>query len=173
MTKKHSNVEKNLKMTKNKEKNKPQNRKKSLSRLIAIQSLYQHEFNNHQGNLNNIIQNLIENYTLDEEKSLISYRKKIDDSFLNSLIGSFELDREKTDNEISVFLKGDWTIDKIDILAKQVLRLGTVELKYFTEIPTKVILDEYVDIAASFFDNKKLSFINATLDSLAKVIRQN
>ena len=62
-------------------------------------------------------------------------------------------------------------MEKLDGVARQVLRLGAFELKFIKNIPLKVVIDEYVDIAASFFDSKKITFINATLENLAKKFR--
>lgn len=155
-------------LKKSTKKHAPTNRKKSLSRLMAIQIFYQYDYFEQKTNIEEIREALIENYVVDPEKDLSSYRDKIDIDFLNKLLGTLKFDCEKIDVEMDLFLKKEVTMDN---LAKQILRFGALELKYFDEIPAKVILDEYVDIGASFFEAKKLNFINATLDSLAKAMR--
>jgi N utilization substance protein B len=158
-------------MSKQKAKNSPTNHKKSLSRLMAIQIFYQYDFLKRQEKLEQIKESLIENYALNFEENPCSYREKIDENFLNNLITGLDLDVEKIDDEISQFLKEGWSLEKLDDVARQILRLSAFELKFLNDIPAKVIIDEYVDIAASFFDLKRLSFFNATLENLAKKFR--
>lgn len=162
------------KMTKKqKTKKAPTNLKRSLSRLMAIQIFYQSDFLSNQASLSEIKENLIDNYTLDSEEDLTSYRQKIDEVFLNNLINGAAPDLKQIDEEISQFLKGSWSLEKLDSVALQILRFGAFELKFLSEIPAKVIIGEYVDISASFFDNKKTSFFNATLQNLAQKFRAN
>ena len=156
---------------KQKTKNTPTNRKRTLSRLMAIQIFYQYDFLNRERKPQEIKKDIIENYTLDSEEDISSYREKIDEIFLDNLITGFELDAEKIDAGISEFLKGDWSMDKIDDVTRQILRFSTFELKFMLDIPARVVIDEYVDIAASFEDMKKTTFVNATLDALAKKFR--
>ena len=149
----------------------PTNYKKTLSRLMAVQIFYQHEFFNRERKLEEIKEELIENYLLDSRHQTTSYRKEIDESFLNILVTGLSLEIATIDAEISEFLKGDWSLDQLEDVTLQILRVAAFELKNLADIPAKVVIGEYVDIAASFFDSKRLSFVNATLDALAKKFR--
>jgi N utilization substance protein B len=148
-----------------------QRRKRSLSRLMAIQIFYQYGFFNGEKTLSEIQKDVIENYTLDDEKNIDSYRDKIDEVFLDSLLAAAIGDVKIIDSDISEFLKDGKDFEKTDEVVKEILRLGAFELKFMNDIPAKVIIDEYVDIAASFFDNRRVTFVNATLDNLAKKFR--
>ena len=148
-------------------------RKRSLSRLMAIQIFYQFDFLRDAKKLDEVKRDIIENYLIDEKENISSYREKIDESFLDNLLAGLSLDVKKIDEEISTVLKTGWSIDNLDSVVVQILRFGSFELKFMQDIPTKVILDEYVDIAASFFEGKKVMFVNAALDSLAKKLREN
>ena len=145
--------------------------KRSLSRLMAVQIFYQRDFFNNEKSLGEIKEDVIENYLLDFEEETSSYRAKIDEEFLNSLISGMSLNCEKIDEEISQFLKDGWSIEKLDSVMLQVIRFAAFELKFIENIPAKVVLDEYVDLSASFFDEKKVTFVNAVLDGLAKKFR--
>jgi N utilization substance protein B len=147
------------------------NQKRSLSRLMAIQIFYQHNFFGNEKNLDEIKNDVIENYLIDSDENLSSYREKIDSEFLENLLSGIAFDGIKIDTEISEFLKDGWTLAKLDDVTLQILRLGAFELKSMLDAPLKVIINEYVDIAASFFDSKKITFINATLENLAKKFR--
>ncbi len=147
------------------------NHKKILSRLMAVQIFYQYYFFDKEKKLDEIKNDLVENYLLDSERETQSYRDEIDDNFLNLLILGLETQAEKIDEEIAKFLKGDWSLEKLEEVSLQILRLATFELKFMNDVPAKVVIGEYVDIAASFFSDKRLSFINATIDALAKSFR--
>lgn len=145
--------------------------KRSLSRLMAIQILYQRDFFEGKKSTEEIKKDMIENYTLNTEKNIESYRKKIDEKFLDNLLVGIALDEGKIDEEIAVFLKEGKSFSETDEVIKQILRLAAFELKFMPNVPFKVAIGEYMDIAASFFEAKKISFINATLDNFAKKFR--
>lgn len=167
----NNNVKKNPPKKGPAKKNPAKNFKKSLSRLMAIQIFYQFHFFNKSQELQQIKEDIVNNYLLNVESDISSYSKKIDNNFLEKLITGLEFKITEIDQEISNFLKNDWTFDKLDDITKEILRLATLELQVCDNIPAKVIIDEYVDIAASFFDNKKVTFVNATIDNLARKIR--
>lgn len=150
---------------------KPIYRKRTLSRLIAIQIFYQFEFHERKIPLNEIKNNVIDNYVLEQEESISSYRKKIDLELLETLLAGINLGVDTIDSDIAKYLKDDWELSNLPDVMLYLLRLGAFELKFMHDVPVKVALGEYVDIAASFFDNKKVTFVNATLESLAREYR--
>jgi len=56
----------------------------------------------------------------------------------------------------------------IENITKQILRVAIFEIKYFDKIPTKVIINEYTDIASSFDGESKVQFVNSILENIAK-----
>jgi N utilization substance protein B len=150
-------------------------KKRSLSRLMAVQILYQRDYffdiPAERKNIDEITNDVIENYTLEPEEEVTSYRDKIDEEFVNNLVSGVIFNLENIDVEISEFLQEGWNIELLDETMRQILRLGTFELKFLTDVPLKVVIDEYVDIAASFFDNKRITFANAMLENLSKKLR--
>jgi N utilization substance protein B len=139
---------------------KNKNRKRTLSRLIAAQILYQREFNSEKS-YDEIKKELVANYVLDHEDEISSYAEKIDEDFLTQLLASAHL-FEKIDQEIIPLLQQP--IAKLDLVMLQILRLAIFELKTLKDAPQNAVIDEYVGIAASFFDRKKVTFVNAILD---------
>lgn len=159
-------------MSKNQTGKKPiSGRKRTLSRLMAIQIFYQFDFFNREKNLEEILREVVENYLLDTKKDPTSFRSKIDENFLNDLVFGVASDVTKIDLEITNFLKAGHRLENLDDVLKQLLRMGTFELKFLQEIPFKVIINEYVNIASCFFPTPKIPFVNATLNNLAKKFR--
>lgn len=148
-------------------------KKKSLSRLVAIQVFYQYEFFNKEQEFSKIINNTIENYALNFDEPISSYKKNINQELLDNLIEGLRINIENIDKEISEFVKSPWTLDKLEEIIVQIIRFGCFELKYMKNNPAKSIINEYVDICASFFDEKQTTFVNAILDNLARKFRKN
>mgnify|MGYP000247388011 FL=1 len=63
-----------------------------------------------------------------------------------------------------------WALKRIGFIDRSILRLATFELK-FTETPKKVILNEAIELAKKFGENKSKGFINGVLDSIATKTR--
>ncbi len=142
--------------------------RKSLSRLMVIQIFYQHNFFNDKLDLEKITKDLIENYALEESEITSSYRDKIDENLLNNLVLGLSMNLAKIDKDIVGLLRDGQKIDMIESLMLQILRLATFEIKFLLDVPIKVVIDEYVGIAASFFDSTKVTFVNAIIDAIAK-----
>ena len=53
-----------------------------------------------------------------------------------------------------------------------VLKVASVELMYFGDIPARVVLDEAVDIARKFGSEESGGFVNGILDSVARAFRR-
>jgi N utilization substance protein B len=144
--------------------------KRSITRLIAIQIFYQYHFFTGEKKLDEIKLELLENYVLKASDDISSYQNQIDKTFLDSLIFGLEINQKLIDETIIKFLQDGWDLETIDDILLAILRLGVFELKFMEDIPTKVVIGEYVDIAASFFENKKITFVNAILDAISKQI---
>ena len=149
----------------------PTYRKRTLSRLIAIQVFYQFEFHEKKIPLEEIKNNVIDNYVLAQEYPIMSFRKRIDLGLLENLLTGISLGVDEIDHDIFGLLKEGWDLEKLPDVMVYILRLGAFELKFMMDVPVKVVLGEYVDITAGFFENKKVTFINATLENLAKLYR--
>ena len=146
-------------------------RKRSLTRLMAVQIFYQFEFHQHKIPLAEIKNNTIEEYLFDADENAKSYRDKIDLTLLDNLINGLALNIAAIDEEISPLLQKGWTMEKLSRLMLQIIRFASLELKVAKDIPFKVILNEYIEIASYFFEDSRTSFVNSILENLAKKFR--
>jgi len=78
--------------------------------------------------------------------------------------------QDSLDTAIARRLTG-WRLDRIDSVARAILRAGTVELSARADVPVAVVIDEYLEVAKAFFDGPEPGFIHATLDAIAKDVR--
>ena len=65
----------------------------------------------------------------------------------------------------------DWPLPRIDITLRAILRSGAYELKCRADVPARVVISEYVDVAKAFFDADVQGMVNGVLDALARVLR--
>lgn len=143
--------------------------KKSFSRFFATQILFSYFFDKNE-NINDLT-SFLEEYYISEEFSDTDkeeYKKNININFLNELLNGTLNHIDRIDMILNENLKGKYTFNIIDNLIKVMLRLAMYEFLY-TGTERKIIINEYVDIAGEYFDEKAISFVNATLDNLSKV----
>lgn len=62
----------------------------------------------------------------------------------------------------------EWPLDQITIVDRNVLRLGTYELRYDSEIPAKVAINEAIELAKAFGGESSGKFVNGVLGAVYK-----
>ena len=72
------------------------------------------------------------------------------------------------DKVITSHLASDWSIDRLNRVTLALLRIGTYEIKYQSNVPSKIIIDEAVNIAKDYGTDDSYKFINAVLDKIGK-----
>ena len=79
---------------------------------------------------------------------------------------------EKHQEEIDTIIKKsapEWPLDQINKIDIAILRLAVYELIYQKDTPTKVIIDEAIEIAKKYGSDNSGSFINGALASALKL----
>lgn len=64
----------------------------------------------------------------------------------------------------------NWEKDRISRVSKAILRLAVYELKYVDDIPVKIAVNEAVEIAKKYDDEKAYSFVNGVLAKIAVTV---
>ena len=64
-----------------------------------------------------------------------------------------------------------WRLTRIDSILRAILRAGTYELAELGDVPPRVIISEYIDVAHAFFEGDEPRVVNGVLDSLARKLR--
>lgn len=154
---------------------------KSWSRLIAVQVLFQMDFNERMGlevsyifdekKINSIIKNMHHiNKNLVEFKDL---EYSVNSKWLISLLKEVILNKQDIDKNVSEKFDKNWSLKRMDSTLLSILRCGCAEFLIFDNTPVKVIINEYTNIASTFFNEKEIDFVNGILDSLAQKFRSN
>lgn len=64
----------------------------------------------------------------------------------------------------------NWDVNRVAVLDMVLLKMAICELQYFDTIPTKVTLNEFVELAKTYSTDKSKEFINGILDKLMKTL---
>ncbi len=68
-------------------------------------------------------------------------------------------------------LAENWPLKRVEAILRAVLRAGAYELSHRADVPARVVINEYVDVAAAFLDQEETGMVNAVLDQLARRTR--
>ena len=137
-----------------------------LGRIVALQSLYEHEFRTASSDDSVDIEAIM-------SRNLERYKTAIDDTtFVRSLTLGV-LDKLSQLDDMLKPIAPDWPIDQIARIDRVTLRIGLFELLYFKEIvPPKVAINEAVELAKAFGSDNSSKFINGVLGTAYRTLVQ-
>ena len=141
---------------------------RSAARLAAVQALYQMEIS---GTGWEVVRREFEDHRLGAEIEGDQYREADVELFRDILKGVFER-QAAIDQLTDRALVEKWPLGRIDATLRAVFRAAGYELTARKDIPPKVSIGEYVDVAKAFFESgKEAKFVNAVLDHMAREVR--
>ena len=128
-----------------------------LSRTVAMQTLYEWDFNGKKDDLDALAKNNIEQLA-----------PGIDDpSFIHALLKGVKDNIESIDVTIHETAP-EWPLDQITVIDRNILRLGIYELTFAKEVPPKVAINEAVELGKTFGGESSGKFVNGVLGTLFK-----
>ncbi|MCF6343190.1 MAG: transcription antitermination factor NusB [Devosiaceae bacterium] len=154
-------------MTKKTEKSLDEKRipnQRTLARLSAVQALYQMDVG--QASLETTLKeftSLRKGAELEGEESLPA-----DHDFLTQIVKGVTKNQLQIDPDIDGALDDTWPVGRIDATMRAILRSATFELSSRKDIAPAIVINEYVEIAKSFFENDVSKMVNGVLDKIAK-----
>jgi N utilization substance protein B len=90
-----------------------------------------------------------------------------DEAYFGKLVRGAVEHQARVDKAIRTRLAEGWRLERIDATLRAILRVGAFEL-IGGDAPPEVVIDEYVEIAKSFFDGPEAGFVNGALDGIAR-----
>ncbi|MDG2527976.1 MULTISPECIES: transcription antitermination factor NusB [Caulobacter] len=143
---------------------------RSVSRLAAVQALYQMEVSG--AGVDAVVREFSEHrFDRAVEDTEGAQLAQADESFFADLVKGVVSKQAIIDPAIVRRLASGWKLERLDATARAVLRAGAYELMNRPDVPTEVVIDEYVEIAKSFFEGPEAGFINGALDAIARDAR--
>lgn len=141
--------------------------RRSASRLAAVQALYQIDVT--ESGPDAVMTEFLR-YRLDAKRNGPALGATDQSHFVSVVRGASE-ERETLDRMIGSSLSEGWSLDRMDRVLCATLRAGAWELFSRHDIPARVVITEYVDVANAFFEGREPGFVNGILDRLAHVLR--
>jgi N utilization substance protein B len=141
--------------------------KRGAARLAAVQALYQMDLAG--TGLNDIVSEF-ERHWLGGEIEGAQYRPA-EAAFFRDIVGGVVREQTSLDRRIDAALQRGWPLKRIETVLRAVLRAGAYELASRRDVPARVVMSEYVDVASAFVDPDETGMVNAVLDQLAHQLR--
>lgn len=140
---------------------------RSAARLAAVQALYQVEMTG--ASVESVLAEFLD-HRLDEEVDGLSLATA-DRRLLDELLRGTVAERDALDDMLAAVLDENWTVERLETLLRIVMRAGAFELSRRPQVPARVVVAEYVDLAGAFFGGKEPGLVNGVLDRLARALR--
>jgi N utilization substance protein B len=142
-------------------------RRRSVARLAAVQALYQIDLSGAEPE--SVIGEFLK-HRLGREIDGERYGKADPMLFADVVRGAIERQAE-LDRALSETLTPEWPLERLETVLRAILRAGAYELLVRGDVPARVIISEYLDVAHAFFAGKEPGLVNGVLDKLARVLR--
>jgi N utilization substance protein B len=141
--------------------------RRGAARLAAVQALYQMDIAG--AGLNEIFAEF-ESHWLGREVEGAEYLPA-EAAFFRDVVSGVVREQRRLDPLIEAALSRGWPLKRIEALLRAVLRAGAYELDHRRDVPARVVVSEYADVASAFVDTDETGMVNAVLDQLARQIR--
>ena len=145
---------------------------RSAARLAAVQALYQQQMEGtalaklldefHQHRLGREVDD-------EDHEGEVFADAEVD--FFDDIVSGVEARRNEIDGLLVGKLADGWTLARLDKTMLQILRAGAYELIARADVPAASAINEYVDVAKAFFDDREAKFVNGILDAVGKDVR--
>src|SRR5438093_1067873 len=140
---------------------------RGAARLAAVQALYQMDI---AGTGVNDILAEFEGYWIGQEVEGNQYLPA-EAAFFREVVGGVVREQRNLDPLIDAALAQSWPLKRIEAILRAVLRAGAFELGHRRDVPARVVVSEYVDVANAFVEREETGMVNAVLDQLARQLR--
>jgi N utilization substance protein B len=141
--------------------------RRGAARLAAVQALYQMDIA--ATPVNDILAEFNSHWIGREVEG--SQYLPAEAAFFRAIVEGVVREQRRIDPMIDKALAGGWPLKRVEALLRAVLRAGAYELEHRTDVPARVVVSEYVDIAHAFLDRDETGMVNAVLDQLARSLR--
>jgi transcription antitermination protein NusB len=141
--------------------------RRGAARLAAVQALYQMDI---AGTGVNDILAEFESHWIGREVEGEQYLPA-EAAFFRDVVSGVVREQRTLDPLVDEALAKGWPLKRIEAILRAVLRAGAYELRHRSDVPARVVVSEYVDVANAFVDKDETGMVNAVLDQIARQFR--
>ena len=145
----------------------PRSQARSSARLAAVQALYQNQMER------TALAKLLDEFHQHRLGQEIEGDRFADAEveFFDDVVSGVYARVEEIDMLLASKLSDGWSLMRLDKAMLQILRCGGYELLARPDIPAKAVINEYIDVAHAFFEEREAKFVNGILDAVSKEVR--
>lgn len=140
---------------------------RTAARLAAVQALYQMDI---AGTALPDILAEFESHWIGREVEGTQY-PEAEAAYFRDIVSGVLREQRALDPLVDDALAKGWPLKRVEAVLRAVLRAGAYELVHRPDVPARVVVSEYVDVAAAFLDGDETGMVNAVLDVLARRAR--
>lgn len=141
--------------------------KRSAARLAAVQALYEMEMSG-KGVAEAVAE--FEAHWIGREVDGVEF-KPAEAPFFRDLVAGVVQEQRLVDQKVDTALAKGWPLVRVEAVLRAIMRCGAFELVRRTDVPARVVISEYVDVAHAFYDGDEPGMVNAVLDSIGRDVR--
>ena len=141
--------------------------KRAAARLAAVQALYQMDLAG--SGLNEILAEF-ESHWIGREVEGEQYLPA-EAAFFRDIVSGVVREQRDLDPLIDEALSKGWPLQRIEAILRAALRAGAYEFIHRPDVPARVVVAEYADVAAAFVERDETGMVNAVLEQLARRLR--
>jgi len=141
---------------------------RSAARLAAIQALYQMDMT--AIDKNQVIAEFV-THRLGKEMEEDCQTCEAEAQFFRDIVEGVVREQLAIDPLIDKHLAEGWRLYRVDSILRAILRGGAFEMLERKDVPARVVITEYVDLAHAFFEGEEPKVVNGILDRLARETR--
>ncbi len=147
---------------------------RTSARMAAVQGLYQMDMAS--TGINEVIRDLTatplrEASGEEETPNQATQDVEPDQTFLGEMLRGVVRRQREIDPLVDGQLATGWRLARVDSTLRAILRAGVFELLERSDVPARVVINEYIEIAHSFFGQDEPRVVNGVLDKLARRLR--
>ena len=145
---------------------------RSASRLAAVQALYQMDLA--KTNLNDIIEEFtairLQGRDSDDDGQAVELASADHTYFAELVRGAVRRQRD-IDPLVDQQLAAGWRLVRVDSILRAIFRAAVYELMDRIDVPARVVINEYINVAHAFFSDDQPKVVNGLLDQIARELR--
>jgi N utilization substance protein B len=92
-------------------------------------------------------------------------------AYFRDIVSGVLREQRTLDPLVDEALSEGWPLKRVEAVLRAVLRAGAFELSHKPDVPARVAVSEYVNVAGAFLDSDETGMVNAVLDGLARKLR--
>ena len=138
--------------------------RRQAARLAAVQALYQ--WQEGQDEPAAIIEQFLKVRTGEAGEG--GMRRDADKPLFKDVVEGTASHKDELEKTVTSALAENWSWGRIDRLVRAILLAGVYELVHRRDVPPKVAINEYVEIAHAFYGQGESTFVNSVLDRVAR-----